>query len=421
MHRPPPTSPAAFSVLLTALSAWILVPAPAVSQQQTVDEPFVGITTDGEPIAGLFPIRATAVSTQPIVDAARCYLDTLAPEQRAEVTFPVDSDAWRHWANFPQLQRNGIPLREMSEEQREAALDLIRAGLSARGFELARDIMRISGYVADLVDNYDNYGEYLYFVTVLGEPSETEPWGWQLDGFHLVVNYFVLGDQVVMTPTFMGTEPASVDEGPYAGVEVFREEEDRGLAVIESLRPDQREMAVLEVEKTGNNILAQAFSDNVITDYVGIRADRLDAEQQAGLLELIRTYVGNMREGHAQVRMEEVEEHLDETYFAWIGGTEAEDPFYYRIQSPVILIEFDHTIPVVYPTGDPPRPWRDHIHTVVRTPNANDYGRDLLRQHYEAHADDPSHDHGDGGAGTHVHGPDHAPGHTHDHAHGHDH
>jgi hypothetical protein len=97
-------------------------------------------------------------------------------------------------------------------------------------------------------------------------------------------------------------------------------------------------------------------------------------------------YVGNMREGHARVRMSEVEAHLDDTYFAWIGGTGDDSVYYYRVHSPVILIEFDHETPVglrgLYPAGVP---YKEHIHSVVRTPNGNDYGKDLLRQHYLEH------------------------------------
>ena len=102
---------------------------------------------------------------------------------------------------------------------------------------------------------------------------------------------------------------------------------------------------------------------------------------------MIDEYVGNMPAGHAKVRMEEVEKHLDDTYFAWVGGTGADAVFYYRIQSPVILIEFDHQTPVALP--GPKVPGRIHVHTVVRTPNGNDYGKDLLRQHYAAHQHDP--------------------------------
>jgi hypothetical protein len=123
-----------------------------------------------------------------------------------------------------------------------------------------------------------------------------------------------------------------------------------------------------------------------VLDFTGVRASTFTEAQRRRLLDLIGVYVSNMREGHARVRMAEVADHLDRTYFAWIGGTADEDVFYYRIQSPVILIEFDHQRPIglrhVLPADVPSR---EHVHSVVRTPNGNDYGKDLLRQHHAAH------------------------------------
>jgi hypothetical protein len=139
------------------------------------------------------------------------------------------------------------------------------------------------------------------------------------------------------------------------------------------------------MSKTGNNNMAQAFQDNIVLDYVGIHASELAATQQEQLLELIEEYVRNMDDGHAKVKMEDVQGHINNTHFAWIDGTEPTSVFYYRIQSPVILIEFDHQLPVsLRPLASDPRVVdREHIHTVVRTPNGNDYGKDLLRQHYQ--------------------------------------
>jgi hypothetical protein len=129
----------------------------------------------------------------------------------------------------------------------------------------------------------------------------------------------------------------------------------------------------------------------IVLDYAGIRANELNPAQRDQLLRVIAEYVGNMSPGHARVRMTEVREHLDDTWFAWIGGVGDDAAFYYRIQSPVILIEFDHQSPVAL--GGPRVPGREHVHSVVRTPNGNDYGKDLLRQHYERHENDPSHRH----------------------------
>jgi hypothetical protein len=270
---------------------------------------------------------------------------------------------------------------------------MLRAGLSAPGFEKARNIMRLNHHMAELLNNFERYGEWLYHITVMGEPSATEPWGWQLDGHHLVINYFVLGDQVVMTPSFWGSEPVRADTGRYAGVEVMQAEERKGVALMTSLTPAQRSTATLSVAKTANNALAQAFCDNLVLDYAGIRADALDERQRALLLDLIAEYVHNQSDGHARIRMDEVREHLDATWFAWIGDIVPDATFYYRVHSPVILIEFDHQTPIALPDAPRGVPTRRHVHAVVRTPNGNDYGKDLLRQHYERHVHDAEHGH----------------------------
>jgi hypothetical protein len=188
-----------------------------------------------------------------------------------------------------------------------------------------------------------------------------------------------------MTPTFMGSEPVRATSGRYAGTAVLQAEQDKGLAMIGALDAGQRTAAIVSPSKTGNNTVGEAFRDNLDLTNVGIRATRLSAPQRERLLDLVHEYVSHMREGHARVRMEEVRRHLDDTWFSWVGGTEPGSVFYYRVQSPVILIEFDHQSPVAMRGLARGVPTRQHIHSVVRTPNGNDYGKDLLRQHYERH------------------------------------
>ena len=358
------------------------------AESKGLAEPFKGITTDGNLVPGLFPMRSTGVSTEPVRQAADAFLASLTPEQRAKTMFPADDPEWRKWMNQDFYVRQGVSFKEMTEGQREAAIGLLRASLSAKGLQLTRDIMRLNHTLGELNNNdFERYGEWLYWITVMGIPSANEPWGWQLDGHHAIINYFVLGDQVVMTPTFFGSEPVRAHAGRYQGTTVLQDEQNQGLAMINALTDAQRAKAIIHVSKTGNNIMAQAFKDNLVLEYVGIRASELAAEQQMQLLALIHAYVRNMDDGHATVKMEEVQRHLDHTHFAWIGGTEPTSVFYYRIQSPVMLIEFDHQLPVGlrHLASDPQVVDREHIHTVVRTPNGNDYGKDLLQQHYQLH------------------------------------
>jgi hypothetical protein len=351
-------------------------------------EPFRGVTTDGTIETGLFPIRSTGVSTEPVRAAALAFLEALTAEQRERTTFPIDDVEWRKWMNQSFYVRQGVSFEQMTEAQREAALGLLRAGLSAKGLALSRDIMRLNHTLGELNGGrFEEYGEGLYHLTVMGEPDATEPWGWQLDGHHLIVNYFVLADQVVMSPAFWGSEPVVAKAGRYAGVSILADERGKGLALIQALDAEQRAKAIVNASKTGNDNVGEAFQDNVVLDYAGVPASELTAPQRRQLTELIGLYVGNLRDDHARVQMSDVERYLDRTWFAWIGGTDAASVFYYRIHSPVILIEFDHQRPanLRHLAADPMKPSIEHIHTVVRTPNGNDYGKDLLRQHYEQH------------------------------------
>jgi hypothetical protein len=351
-------------------------------------EPFKGVTTHGTPRPGLFTVKATGVSTAAVQRAADAFLRALSDTQRHRTTFAVDDSEWRKWMNQHFYVRQGVSFKEMSEPQREAAFALMGAGLSAKGLKLTRDIMKLNHTLAELNNNnFEEYGEWLYHLTVMGTPSATEPWGWQLDGHHAIVNYFVLGDQVVMTPLFVGSEPVIATSGKYAGTKILQEEQDRGLAMMTSLDPGQRQKAVIEPVKTRNNNLTEAFKDNTVIPYAGIGGDELTAAQKRQLLDLIALYVHNMDDGHARVQMQDVERHLAETRFAWVGGTDPASVFYYRIHSPVILIEFDHqrTANLRHLTSNPEVPQRQHIHVVVRTPNGNDYGKDLLRQHLALH------------------------------------
>jgi hypothetical protein len=351
-------------------------------------EAFKGVTAKGQVEPGLFSIRSTGVSTEPVQKAAEAFLAALTPDQRRRTTFGVDDVEWRKWMNQHFYVRQGVSFREMSEPQREAAFALLRAGLSAKGLKLTRDIMKLNHTLAELNDNdFEQYGEWLYHVTVMGQPSATEPWGWQFDGHHAIVNYFVLGDQVVMSPFFAGSEPVIASSGKYKGTAILQDEQAAGLAMMQALDAAQQQKARIESAKTRNNNLTEAFRDNVVLDYAGIRGSDLSQPQRQRLESLVAMFVGNMDDGHARVKMEEVRRHLDNTWFAWIGEAQATSVYYYRIHSPVILIEFDHTRPanLRHLAKNPEAPDREHIHVIVRTPNGNDYGKDLLRQHYLQH------------------------------------
>lgn len=357
-------------------------------------EPLRGVTTAGS-LAQRAPSSVRPLDTKPIVGAAQQFLGALEGEDRARANPALEEEQRRAWLNVHMnFFRHGVMLETLDQRQRAAAFDVIRATLSARGFSQARNIMRLNELVAQITGDSEQYGEHLYFFTVFGTPSATEPWAWQLDGHHLNINCAVLGDQMVMTPTFMGSEPCNVQSGPYAGTEVLAREELAGLDLINSLGAAQREMAVLHSSIMpgalpghlehwiDGRMQAGAFKDNVVLPYQGLPGSLLEPHQRTLLMSAIGEYLGWARPDHARVRGEEVQQHLDDTWFSWMGGSAEQEPFYYRIHSPVVLIEFDHHPGIVFAND---KPTRHHIHTIIRTPNGGDYGADLLAEHYKAH------------------------------------
>jgi len=402
-----PKSPTRRDFLSTLISAAVLVPwAFNQEEKQTPAEmaetfrrmsedydreglaaPFLGITTNHEVIPRLFEIKPTGVSTEPVRNAAERFIATLTNEQLARTMFPVDDVEWRKWMNQHFYVRQGISFADMTDAQRNAAFGLMKVSLSSKGFDLTRNIMRLNETLAELAEDHVFLGEWLYYIQIYGRPSATQPWGWKLEGHHAIINYFVLGDQVVMTPLFIGSEPVRATSGKYKGIEILQKEQNDGLAMLRSLSESQQKQAILNFSKTGNNNLTEAFKDNVVIEYAGLRANDLAAPSRQRFRDLIHLYVSNMDDGHTRVKMDEVDRHLDDTWFTWIGGTQSDSAFYYRVQSPVILIEFDHQRPANLRkfATDPEKPTQQHIHCVVRTPNGNDYGKDLLRQHYLAH------------------------------------
>ncbi len=349
--------------------------------------PFKGITSNGEVVPGLFEIKSSGVSTEPVRNAAEAFIASLTPVQLARSIYTVDDVEWRKWMNQHFYARQGVCFAEMTAAQREAAFGLMRASLSAEGFELTRNIMRLNETLAELAGDHAFLGEWLYYIQIFGKPSATEPWGWKVEGHHAIINYFVLGDQVVMTPLFIGSEPVKAPSGKYKGLEILQKEQNDGLEMLKALSEAQRKQAILNFSKTGNNNLTEAFKDNVVIDYAGLRTNDLAGPARQRFRDLIHLYISNMDEGHARAKMDEVDRYLDKTWFTWIGGTQPDGVFYYRVQSPVVLIEFDHQRPANLKkfATDPLKPTQQHIHCVVRTPNGNDYGKDLLRQHYLAH------------------------------------
>jgi len=291
-------------------------------------DPFKGVTADGTVVPNLFAVKSTGVSTAPVQKAATAFIAALTPEQRTRTLFAADDQEWRQWMNQHFYVRHGVGFLEMNDAQRTAAMGLLRASLSARGLTLSRDIMRLNQTLGELNDNdFEQYGEGRYYITVMGTPSATEPWGWQIEGHHLVVNYFVLRDQVVMTPSFFGSEPVVATTGKYAGTKILQEEQADGLAFVNGLDAGQRAKAIVRDTKPGNDNVGEAWKDNAVVPYVGLPASALTPKQKSALMTLVALHL-KIDDGHAKVKLAEVQQHLDATHFAWMGGTAPDSVFY---------------------------------------------------------------------------------------------
>ena len=357
-------------------------------------QPFVGITSDGVRRGGLFPLAPARsgeeAPTAEMVAAARKLLGVAAPEQAGKLTYAVDAPEWQSWANPEFMQHDtGLRLDELETPVRDAALAVVEASLSAEGFDLVRNLMRINGFLGDLVDLPLLMNEFSYNFALYGEPSETEPWGWQIFGHHAALNCLVAGTQMVISPVFMGAEPDMIDDGPHKGVRVFKERIALARELMEALPADLRAGATVyeamvdpampegRIHPGDERHLGGCFQDNRVIPYEGIRVSGMPAEARTILDALVDDFIAYLPAGPRAARRREIREQYGETFFSWIGGWQGQDAFYFRLQSPVVVLELDHHTGV-FLDNDQPAPF--HMHTVVRTPNGNDYGRELVKQ-----------------------------------------
>ncbi len=357
--------------------------------------PFRGVSADGEIEPGLFDLAAEGAPVAEMVKAANQLLSTVTPGERAKLVHPLTSVLRRRWLN-PEfyLFRHGLRLDESTAETRTAIFDFLKTTLSEAGYTKVRDCMYMNAFLGTIMVAPLILNEYSYNFTLFGEPSLTEPWGWQMHGHHCVLNCQVVGEQMVMTPCFWGAEPNEVDRGPRRGLKLFTDEENLAVQLFETLSPELREKVVLfgsaydpavppgRLSPFDHLHLGGFSQDNRVIPYEGAPAADFGAAARDKLVELIAVYHRHLPDGPRAARIADAEKHLDDTYVCWIGGAGPDDPFYYRIQSPVTVIEFDHHAGVFLAN---PTAMRFHIHTLVRTPNGNDYGMALIRRYCEAH------------------------------------
>jgi hypothetical protein len=327
-------------------------------------------------VAGLATILLTSAyyhtqSVPVMTAAANAFLNSFPADQRARVMFRFEDGERMNWFYTP-VPRKGFPLREMNSAQRQLAMALLSAGLSQRGYIKTTTIMSIEQVLADV-----EQGQGLkrdpdeYYFSIFGQPSETGLWGYRVEGHHVSQNFTIVDGKVIGAPSFFGSNPAEVKEGPRKGLRILAREEDLARELIHALTPAQRKTAILN---------ATAY-DDILTEHnrqaalkgqpSGLGASALNAAQREKLQNLLDEYANNMPEQLAEAREEQIKAAGNNLWFAWAGGIERGQKYYYRIQSPTFLIELDQT-----------QDDANHIHSVWRDFNG-DFGRDLLKEHYQ--------------------------------------
>lgn len=307
-----------------------------------------------------------------MVAAAQAFLTSLSEAQRTQAQYSLGHPEQSDWSNLPHAvyARRGVSLGGLTEPQRALGWDLARASLSAAGLQRAQDIVQLEALLWE--DGDPNAFPGNYFFTFFDDPSSETPWGWQLDGHHLALNFSVVAPEVTLTPSLWGVAPKLWTTGEHAGLKPMADEEDKAFEWIASLNTEQMAMAQLGADADPNLRAGPTSNPEHWPEPAGIAVSALNPSQREALLEWIAVYVGNMTEPQAAERMAEIEAHLDDVSVAWMGSTEPGSMMYYRIQGSRVLIEFDHTNSA------------GHIHAVYRDPQ-NDYGVDWLGKHLKAH------------------------------------
>jgi hypothetical protein len=322
--------------------------------------------------AGLGAIARSATAPPPaMVTAARAFLDSLSPELKQKAQFPVNADERMNWFYTP-VPRKGLTLNEMNEAQRTAAMNLLRAGLSEKGYNRAETIRVLEDVLVELGGNPKVRDKGLYYFTIFGEPGPKSTWGWRYEGHHISQNWTVVnGAAMATTPQFFGANPAEVREGSRAGTRAIAVEEDLAFELLRSLDATQQRAAIIDA-KAPNDILTTNSRQAAIQEDRGLAYAQMNAAQKALLVKLIEANADAQPQAVARERLARLRAAgLDVIKFAWMGAAEKGQGHYYRVQGPTFLIEFDNT------QND-----ANHIHLVWRD-FKGDWGRDLLAEHYK--------------------------------------
>lgn len=306
---------------------------------------------------------------------AKVFLAALTPEQKAKASFGFSDEERENWHFIPR-ERKGLPMKEMTPQQRLLANALLNTGLSFRGSAKAVTIMSLEEVLYQIegadeskrAATREKRDPEKYFVSIFGEPADKGAWGWRIEGHHLALNFTIKDGQLLRaTPAFMGTNPGEIRQGPLTGLRVLAVEEELGRELVKSLTPEQFKVAFVATEAPKEMITAAEHKVSPLSP-AGLADSELDAKQKAMLVRLIDEYLTRMRPEIADEARAEIQKS-GPVHFAWAGGKERGEPHYYRVQGKTFLIEYDNT-----------QNEANHVHSVLRSFDG-DFGRDLLGEH----------------------------------------
>jgi Protein of unknown function (DUF3500) len=321
-------------------------------------------------------VHAQRSSSSSMATAAERFLASLTPEQRQQATFTFDSPERLRWHFVPQFERNGLTVKAMTEPQRKLAHDLLKTGLSERGYSTYSQIMQLESILKVLENGRgpirDPEG---YRFSVFGTPSAKGTWGWRVEFHHVSLHFSVVnGTAISSTPSFAGANPAEVRDGPQKGQRTLGMLEDTARALVTALDEAQRKTAIINTVALNDIVTGNAVDINPLSPS-GLKASSMTAAQRDLLTKVLDAYAGLMAPDIAADRLTKIRiAGVENVTFAWAGSIERGQKHYYRVQGPTFLIEFDNT------QND-----GNHVHSVWRD-FRGDFGRDLLREHLRASA-----------------------------------
>jgi Protein of unknown function (DUF3500) len=317
-----------------------------------------------------------SLDAQDMVAKANTFIATLNSAQRAQTIYPFDTAERYRFMYVPLNDRKGISMNELNEAQQKAVMDLLHTSLSAPTVQKVNDIMLLDNVLKELEhrpadDHYRDAKKY--FITIFGAPGANTVWGWRFEGHHVAFHFSARNKKLVAgTPSFLGSNPAIVLEGPEKGKQVLKEETDRGFTLLQALTPDELKKAVIDGTAPGE-IITAASRKAMIATPAGIPYSELSPAHQQLLLQLLSVYIHRYTKLFADDMLKQIETAgLDKLWFSWAGSSAhvLGKPYYYRIQGPTIIIEYDNS-----------QNNANHIHTVIRD-LTNDFGGDELLEHY---------------------------------------